>query len=949
MTRTQNMKATTKPALLLGGSLVLLLAVGGTARAQSLRPNIMFLVDTSGSMHEDSKLNNQADGTTVCPQSTTSRLYSLKSGLRAALQQVGTDEANFGLMSFPEVVSNTYTTLSNTQCTNTIQNPIGHYSSSPSQTFAVANRGTSTYHPTANNYQAGCLMSTNNAASQTTYDTWFKTGAAEVFHVGVTAAAVGTMPAGTDFDPAGATQMASIYKWIDNVEAPTSNGPVTDPELHANDYTPLGRSLFYANLYFQNEIIPNDPKGVCRHNVVVIATDGDETCDETTAPNNTFNNTNCTGGGNFDIYHPINQACLLNKAGVKVYVITDTTADSANDAIALAGGTGASIRVSLNDPDAAKSAIVGIIAQNVPPAELCNGQDDNCNQQIDEGVSNQCRTACPPGNTNTACLDAAGNYFSIKPDDATDPDNVAAKNGQPARHCAVELCNCVDDNCNGTVDEGWPPNACGGPCGCKVPTEKCNGIDDDCNGIIDDGSWPTGPVGAKCNNGAIGACNRDGLLVCNAAGTDTVCNAPTGTPQQEICNGIDDNCDGQTDNPPAGGMLPGVGEACGNGLGACQSGTIVCKDGKLQCNVTSTPQPEVCDGIDNDCDGIVDDGNFPQTGQACLCPGLTQAQVGVGICQAGHLECMGALGFVCVGCVLPTPGEVCNGKDNNCDGKPDTTGNCPNGYACKDGACTLQCSSGEFPCPLGYKCAANYCIPQRCAGLPPCPSGQHCEESSGACIDDCTGVSCTGPHQTCVAGTCVNCYDPGFQCTNGQLCLDGQCKDDPCKGITCGSDQYCANGVCTNLCDPAKCSADQRCVGGQCMPDPCSGVYCKQGTFCDPATAMCAPDHCLGIQCPAGEACVSTTAATDTSKACIPDPCATINCPSDCWTCEVTTDGLGTCMLKDSCTPVVTNVGQRGGGNQGCGCAVGGQQSGAATWLGLLLGLGLVVGRRRRR
>ena len=49
----------------------------------------------------------------------------------------------------------------------------------------------------------------------------------------------------------------------------------------------------------------------------------------------------------------------------------------------------------------------------------------------------------------------------------------------------------------------------------------------------------------------------------------------------EVCNGLDDNCDGQIDNR-RGGMLPGVGETCGNGLGACQSGTIVCKNGKLQ-------------------------------------------------------------------------------------------------------------------------------------------------------------------------------------------------------------------------------------------------------------------------------------------------------------------------------------------------------------------------------
>ena len=106
----------------------------------------------------------------------------------------------------------------------------------------------------------------------------------------------------------------------------------------------------------------------------------------------------------------------------------------------------------------------------------------------------------------------------------------------------AEICNGMDDDCDGVVDNGVL-NACGG-CG-ELPEETCNGADDDCDGGIDEGV-----------TNACGACG------------------PVG---QEICNGIDDNCDGQVDE--------GVSNACG-GCGP-------------------VPQ-EVCNGIDDDCDGVVD-------------------------------------------------------------------------------------------------------------------------------------------------------------------------------------------------------------------------------------------------------------------------------------------------------------------------------------------------------
>ncbi|PKL92984.1 MAG: hypothetical protein CVV21_01160 [Candidatus Goldiibacteriota bacterium HGW-Goldbacteria-1] len=130
--------------------------------------------------------------------------------------------------------------------------------------------------------------------------------------------------------------------------------------------------------------------------------------------------------------------------------------------------------------------------------------------------------------------------------------------------------------------------------------EQCNGIDDDCDGIIDN-DFPE--QGQECFEG-YGACRQSGVFVCNGS-SGVICNAVALEPQTEICNGLDDDCDGLVDED-----FPDLGQQCFEGLGACrQSGVFVCDSGGgAICNAEPLmPQTEICNnGIDDDCDGLID-------------------------------------------------------------------------------------------------------------------------------------------------------------------------------------------------------------------------------------------------------------------------------------------------------------------------------------------------------
>ncbi|MBL8604015.1 MAG: putative metal-binding motif-containing protein [Myxococcales bacterium] len=114
----------------------------------------------------------------------------------------------------------------------------------------------------------------------------------------------------------------------------------------------------------------------------------------------------------------------------------------------------------------------------------------------------------------------------------------------------------------------------------------------------------------------------------------------------EACNGLDDDCNGRVDD----GF---VTAACG--VGACRREAPLCVNGRFQACTPATPSVEVCDGVDNDCDGEVDEGVAPM-------------RCGMGRCER-TVMCAGGRFAACV------PGaasaEVCDGVDNDCDGQVD--------------------------------------------------------------------------------------------------------------------------------------------------------------------------------------------------------------------------------------------------------------------------------------
>lgn len=294
--------------------------------------------------------------------------------------------------------------------------------------------------------------------------------------------------------------------------------------------------------------------------------------------------------------------------------------------------------------------------------EICDGIDNDCDLLIDEELND---VTCGLG----ACQ-------------VTVPACVNGKPGEcvPLPPATSEVCEGTDDDCDGAVDEdcaclnGASQDCYSGPMGTQgvgtcaggtqvcedgawgpcvgditPASEACDGLDSNCEGQVDEGN-PGG--GIACMTGLQGVCSP-GMTACQSGSVVCVQNV---APSPEACDNLDNNCDGEVDEGDPGGGL-----ACMTGLvGACAAGTTACQNGSTACVQNVPSSAEVCDAVDNDCNGQVDEGN-PGGGGACM----TGQQ---GICAPGTLNCQGG-SLVCQQNAQASPEECGDSLDNNCDGQ----------------------------------------------------------------------------------------------------------------------------------------------------------------------------------------------------------------------------------------------------------------------------------------
>jgi hypothetical protein len=479
-------------------------------------------------------------------------------------------------------------------------------------------------------------------------------------------------------------------------------------------------------------------------------------------------------------------------------------------------------------------------------SEICDNLDNDCDGGIDEDADGlPLRTACYGGPAGTEDVGlCSGGFRTCTAGSVSECEGVVLP--------AAELCDDLDNDCDGETDEGAAaggfvcstglPGVCAtGTTLCsdegtvcvqtvEASVEVCDGLDNDCDGLIDEDDGGR-PLARSCYTGAagtdgVGECQQ-GTQVCGADGYGRCLDEVR--PSPEICDGLDNDCDGSQDEEN-----PGADVACSTGnAGVCAAGLTACTEGAIVCVASNTSSAEVCDGFDNDCDGSVDEGDDGRALAEPCYSGAAGTQ-GVGVCSGGTRTCAAGRFGECAGQVVPGA-EVCDGFDNDCDGSQDE-GNpganvvCSTGGLGVCGAGLTTCSAGAIDCVQTVASAAETCdgLDNDCDGA--VDENAAGETLSRACYGGAAGTEGVG---VCRGGSQI-CGADGF----------GRCLDEvrPSAEICDGLDNDC-----DGLVDEGNPGANVACSTG--LAGVCSAglTVCDDGAILCAAAATASPETCDGF------------------------------------------------------------------------------------------------------